>query len=244
MGKGASGEGASSQGGGRVADLNSESELDMTGVGPVLPATRKAPAAEAGAGTGGVAEGNLPAPSSPSGRAEISGVDDNSNSSSSSDSSNSKYDSTSRRGSDSNASHTRNGSNNTSDSISNGDIPALAGTEASCLQYSGKPPELQSRRTRSQSRGWTLSECCTDALLAYARTNAIEAEETERVHDFLLEERLEEEREWLDELQDWFKGRGLRVKQGDEKQGPDCPQFCRRSRTNQSRTMSREGTGL
>ena len=160
-----------------MADLNSESELNMTGVGPVLPATRKAPAAEAGAGTGGVAGGNLPAPSSPSGRAEISSVNDSSNSSSSSDSSNSKYDSTIRRGSDSNASHTSNGSNSTSDSISNGDIPALAGTKTS------KPPELQSRRTRSQSRGWTLSESCTDVLLAYARTNAIEAEETERVHD-------------------------------------------------------------
>ena len=32
------------------------------------------------------------------------------------------------------------------------------------------------------------------------------------VHDLLLEERLEEEREWLDELQDWFEERGLRVK--------------------------------
>ena len=60
--EGVSGEGASSQGGGRVADLNSESDLDMTGVGPVLSATRNAPAAEAGAGTGEVAEGNPPAP--------------------------------------------------------------------------------------------------------------------------------------------------------------------------------------
>ena len=41
-GKGASGEGASSQDGGRVTDLNSKSDLDMMGVGPVLPATRKA----------------------------------------------------------------------------------------------------------------------------------------------------------------------------------------------------------
>ena len=64
--EGASGEGASSQDGGRVTDLDSESNLDMTGVGPILPATRKAPAAEAGAGTGGVAEGNPPALSAPS----------------------------------------------------------------------------------------------------------------------------------------------------------------------------------
>ena len=140
-----------------MADLDSESDLNMTNVGPVLPATRKAPAAEAGAGTGGVAEGNPSALSAPSRRAEISSVNDSSNSSSSSDSSYSTYDSTSRRGSDSNASHTSNDSNSTSYSISNGDIPALAGTEASCLQYSGKLPELQSRRTRSESRGWTLN---------------------------------------------------------------------------------------
>ena len=68
-----------------------------------------------------------------------------------------------------------------------------------------------------------MSESCTDALLAYSRTEAKEAEETERVHDLLLEEFLEEEREWLDELQDWFQGRGLRVKQREAEQGPDCP---------------------
>ena len=68
-----------------------------------------------------------------------------------------------------------------------------------------------------------MSESCTDALLAYATTKAKEAEETGRVHDLLLEERLEEEREWLDELQDWFEGRGLRVKQREEEQSPDCP---------------------
>ena len=55
------------------------------------------------------------------------------------------------------------------------------------------------------------------------RTEAKEAEETERVHDLLLEERLEEERKWLDELQDWFEGHALRAKQREEEQGPDCP---------------------
>ena len=64
---------------------------------------------------------------------------------------------------------------------------------------------------------------CTDALLAYARTEAKEAEETEWVHGFLLEERLEEKRECLDELQDWFEGRRLRVMQREEEQSPDCP---------------------
>ena len=67
-----------------------------------------------------------------------------------------------------------------------------------------------------------MSESRTDALRAYPRTEAKEAEEIERVHDLLLEERLEEEREWLDKLQDWFQGRGQRVKQRKEEQGPDC----------------------
>ena len=180
-GEGASGEGASSQGGARVEDLDSESDLGMTGVGPVLPATRKAPVVEAGAGTGGVVEGNSPALSTPSRRAKIGSVND---------SSNSMDNSTSRRGSDSSTSHTSNGSSRTSGSGSSGDIPALTGTEARRLQHFGKPPELQSGRTRSQPRGWTLSESFTDALLAYARTEAKEAEETERAHDLLLEERL------------------------------------------------------
>ena len=46
----------------------------MTGVGPVRLATRKAPAAEARVGTGPVAEGNPPAPSTPSKRAEIKAI--------------------------------------------------------------------------------------------------------------------------------------------------------------------------
>ena len=224
--EGASGESASSQGGRWVGDLDSKSELGMTGVGPVLPTTRKAPAAEAGAGIGGVAKDNPSAPSAPSKRAEIGSVDDSSNSSSSSDSSdgsNSKYDSTSTRASDSNTSRTSNVSSSTSGSVSSGDIPVLTGTEVRRLQYFGKPPKLQSGRMRSQSRGWILSESCTDALLAYARTEAKEAEETERVHELLLEGRLEKEREWLEELQDWFEGRGLRVKQREEEQGPDRP---------------------
>ena len=46
----------------------------MAGVGPSLPATRKAPAAEAGAGTGRLAEGNPPEPLAPSRRAEIKAI--------------------------------------------------------------------------------------------------------------------------------------------------------------------------
>ena len=53
-------------------------------------------------------------------------------------SSNSKDDSTSRRSSDSNASHTSNVSSSTSGSVSNGDTPALTGTEARRLPHFGK----------------------------------------------------------------------------------------------------------
>ena len=38
----------------------------------------------------------------------------------------------------------------------------------------------------------------------------------------LLEERLEKEREWLDELHDWSEERGLWVAQREEEQGPYC----------------------
>ena len=94
-----------------------------------------------GAGTVGVTEGNPPAPSAPSRRAESGSVND---------SSNSKDDSTSRRGSDSNANHTSNDSSSASGRASSGDIPALLGAEARRLQHFDKPPELQSGRTRSQ----------------------------------------------------------------------------------------------
>ena len=52
-GEGASGEGAPSQGGGRVEqDLDGESDLDVTEVGPMLTAMRKTETAETGAGAG------------------------------------------------------------------------------------------------------------------------------------------------------------------------------------------------
>ena len=76
------------------------------------------------------------------------------------------------------------------------------------LDVFGELPALQSGRTRSQSRGLTLSASYPDALLAYAmrtveskRTVEEEAAEIERSHDSLLEERLEKEREWPEELE-------------------------------------------
>ena len=72
-------------------------------------------------------------------------VNDSCSSSSSSDSSNSKDNSTSRRNSDSNASHTSNGSSSTSGSVSNGDTPALTGTEARRLPHFGQAPRTTER---------------------------------------------------------------------------------------------------
>ena len=53
-----------------------------------------------------------------------------------------------------------------------------------------------------------MNSSCADALLAYAmraveakRTVEEEAAEFERAHDSLLVERLEKEREWLEELE-------------------------------------------
>ena len=76
------------------------------------------------------------------------------------------------------------------------------------LKICGELPTLQSGRTRSQSRGLTMSASCADAMLAYAlrtveakRTEEEEATEIERAHGSLLEERLEKERKWLKELE-------------------------------------------
>ena len=98
-----------------------------------------------------------------------------------------------------------------SDSCNNkdsGDLPALVGRPARDLEVFGELPALPSGRTRSQSRGLTMSPSYADALLAYAM-RAVEAKKTmkekaaeiERAHDSLLEERLEKEREWLEELE-------------------------------------------
>ena len=86
-GEGESGEGAPSQGGGRVEeDLDGESDLDVTEVGPMLTAMRKTETAETGAGAGGVAEGNPAASSDPprsnSTRSRISSTSSNSTSTS------------------------------------------------------------------------------------------------------------------------------------------------------------------
>ena len=135
-----------------MVDLDSESDLDMTGVGPVLPARRKGQGASGRSGSRnqGSSRRQFPGTIDPLQEGQSWQCQRQQRSSSSSDSSNSKDDSTSRRVTDSNASHTNNGSSSTSDSASSGDIPALTGTEARRLQHFGKPPELQSGHTRSQ----------------------------------------------------------------------------------------------
>ena len=137
------------------------------------------------------AEGNLPTPPISPGRAVFGGTNGSNSSSSSSDDSR-----TSSDGSD---------SSNGNDS---GGFPTLARRPARDLEVFGELPALQSGRPRSQSRGLIMSASYADALLVYAM-RAVEAKKTieekateiERAHDSLLEERLEEEREWLEELE-------------------------------------------
>ena len=199
-GGGASGEGAPSQGRGRVEeDLDGESDLDVTEVGPMLTAMRETETAETGAGGGGVAEGD-PAASSDS---------HGSNSTSSRISS-----STSGRNSSSS-------SNNIS--TNRGDVPTLAGREAHRQRWDGKIPALQGGRTRSQSRQHQMSAGIADALLTHARRTEEEDTATERVHDLLLEGRLEEEHEGRGKMMEWLEEDGPALERREEAQDPDCP---------------------
>ena len=129
----------------------------------------------------GDAEGSPPTPSVSPGRADFGGINGSSSSCSSDDS-------------------------RTSSDISNGndsgDLPALVGRPARSLEVLGELPAMQSGRTRSQSRGLTMSASYADALLAYvmrvvAAKKIMEdkAAEIERAHDLLLEKRLEKKRE-------------------------------------------------
>ena len=194
-GEGASGEGAPSQGGGRVKeDLDGESDLDVTEVGPMLTAT-----AETGARGGEVAEGDPAASSDSHGS--------NSTSSRISSSTNSRISSRS--------------SNNTS--TSRGDGSTLAGREAHRQRWDGKIPALQGGRTRSQSRQHQMSADIADALLTHARRTEEEDTATERVHDLLLEGRLEEEHKGRGKMMEWLEEDGPALERREEAQDPGCP---------------------
>ena len=161
-GEGESGEGAPSQGGGRVEeDLDGDSDLDVTEVGPMLTAMWKTETAEAGAGAGGVAEGDPAAssdsPGSNSTSSRISGSGSNSTSS--------RISSTSSNSTCSRISSSGTNSTNTS----RGDVPTLAGREAHRRRWDGEIPALQGGRTRSQSRQHQMSADTADALLTHAR---------------------------------------------------------------------------
>ena len=108
-------------------------------------------------------------------------------------------------GSSSNDSRTNRDSSKSSDS---GDRSALVGRPVRDLEAFGALPALYSGRTRTQSRGLTMSASCADALLTYAmrtveakstveakRTVEVEPAEIERAHNSLLKERLEKEHE-------------------------------------------------
>ena len=136
-------------------------------------------------GRGG-AEGTPPTPSVSPGRDDFDGIDGNSSSSS-------------------------NDSRTSSDSCSSngsGDLPVLVGRPGRDLEVFGELFALQSGRTRSQSRGLTMSASHADALLAYAM-RAVEAKKTMekkaaeigQAHDSLLDEPLEKERERVEELE-------------------------------------------
>ena len=153
----------------------------------------------------GVVEGNPPTLSVSPERVYFSGINGSSSSSSSDDN---------RISSDSST-------NNDS-----GDLPALVGRPARNLKVFGELPALQSGRTRSQSQGLAISASYADVLLVYTM-RTIEAKmivkeetaENERAHDSLLEERLEKEREWPEEL----KRRGALLEQREEEHDSDCP---------------------
>ena len=190
-GEGENGEGAPSQGGGRVEeDLDGESDLDVTEVGPMLTAMRKTETAETGAGAGGVAEGDPAASSDSPG---------------------------------SNSTSSRISSSSSSSSSSRGDVPTLAGREAHRQKWDGKIPALQGGRTRSQSRQHQMSTDTADVLLTHARRTEEEDTATGRVHDLLLEGRLEEEHEELGEMMEWLEEDGPALERREEAQDPDCP---------------------
>ena len=68
-----------------------------------------------------------------------------------------------------------------------------------------------------------MSADTADALLTHARRTEEEDTATERVHDLLLEGRLEEEHEGLGERIEWLEEDGPALERRQEAQDPDCP---------------------
>ena len=125
-------------------------------------------------------------------------------------------------GSNSTSSRISSSSSNSS-STSRGDVPTLAGRDAHRQRWDGKIPALQGGRTRSQSRQHQMSADTADALLTHSRRTEEEDTATERVHNLLLEGRLEEEHEGLGEMMEWLEEDGPALERREEAQDPDCP---------------------
>ena len=68
-----------------------------------------------------------------------------------------------------------------------------------------------------------MSADTADALLAHAQRTVEEDTAIERVHDLLLEGRLEEEHEWFGEIIEWFEEDGPPLEWHEEELNSDCP---------------------
>ena len=68
-----------------------------------------------------------------------------------------------------------------------------------------------------------MSADTADALLTHARRTEEEDTATERVHDLLLEGRLEEEHEGRGKMMEWVEEDGPALEWREEAQDPDCP---------------------
>ena len=68
-----------------------------------------------------------------------------------------------------------------------------------------------------------MSADTADALPTHARRSEEDDTATERVHDLLLEVRLEEEHERRGKMMEWLEEDGPALERREEAQDPDCP---------------------
>ena len=68
-----------------------------------------------------------------------------------------------------------------------------------------------------------MSADTADALPTHARRSEEDDTATERVHDLLLEVRLEEEHEGRGKMMEWLEEDGPALERREEAQDPDCP---------------------
>ena len=68
-----------------------------------------------------------------------------------------------------------------------------------------------------------MSTDTADALLAHAQRTVKEDTAIERVHNLLLEGRLEEEHDWLGEIMEWIEENRPPLERREEEMDSDCP---------------------